>query len=184
MSDSIFAHNTKHTGFTLDSLGDVAKWRGGLWEDIPLISYRLMQYSMLSVLTDEHGLEQANEYFRRAGHLAGLEFAENTLLLDTDFNTFVFDLQTTLKKLKIGILHIDSFDPDTYEIACTVCQDCDCGDLPVTNENVRIYDEGFIAGILEAFTGISYRVRKTNCCCASGVMAYRFSSVSSLDNAP
>ena len=48
--------------------------------------------------------------------------------------------------------------------------------LPVTNETVCNYDEGFIAGILEAYTGKKYDVREVDCW-ASGDRVCRFSGV-------
>ena len=171
---NVFLKKTSHNVFSWDVLNNIKEGRGDLGEDMPVLVYRLMQYTMLDVLAKAHGGEQANEYFRQAGFLAGMEFAKNTLDLKTDFNAFLAELQNLLQTLKIGILRMEAFDPETGSIMLTVGQDWDCSGLPVTNENVCSYDEGFIAGILEAYTGKKYDVREVDCW-ASGDRVCRFS---------
>jgi len=171
--ENIFIKKRKHADFSWDCLGDIETGRGDLGAEMPVIVYRLMQYTMLDVLSKVHGLDQANEYFRHAGFLAGTEFAKNLLDLTVDFNTFIANLQKTLEELKVGILRMEAFDPETGNIVLTVGQDLDCSGLPVTNENVCIYDEGFIAGILKAYTAKDYDVREVDCW-ANGDRVCRF----------
>jgi predicted hydrocarbon binding protein len=161
--------------FSWDSLGDIKAGREDLGEEMPVLVYRLMQFTMLDVLTKDQGPEKANEYFHKAGFLAGSEFAKNVLDLNVDFNAFVANLTKALADLKIGILRIEAVDPDTGNLVLTVGQDLDCSGLPVTNENVCVYDEGFIAGILNAFTGKKYDVREIDCW-ASGDRVCRFNA--------
>ncbi|MCL2758692.1 MAG: 4-vinyl reductase [Treponema sp.] len=168
-----FLKTKKHEEFSWNNLGNIKEGRGDLGEEMPVIVYRLMQYTMLDILSKAHGLERANEYFRRAGFLAGTEFAKNILDLKADFNTFIANLQKALQDLKIGVLRMEDFDPDTGDIVLTVAQDLDCSGLPITYENVCVYDEGFIAGILEAYTGKKYSVREVDCW-ASGDRVCRF----------
>ena len=170
---NIFTENEKHNAFSWNKLGDISGGRGDLGEEMPVVVYRLMQYTMLDVLSKAHGPELANEYFRRAGFLAGMEFAKNTLDLELDFNNFISNLQEVLKNLKIGILRMEDFNSGNGRIVLTVGQDLDCSGLPVTDENVCIYDEGFIAGILEAYTGKKYDVREIDCW-ANGDRTCRF----------
>ena len=169
--------NTRHD-FVWENLGDIKEGRGDLGEEMPVLVYRLMQYTMLDVLSKTHGYEQANEYFRKAGFLAGSEFAKHALDLDVDFDTFIANLQKTLTDYKIGILRMETYDPETGSIILTVGQDLDCSGLPVTNENVCVYDEGFISGILEAYTGKSYNVREVDCW-ANGDRVCRFNGTAS-----
>ena len=170
---NVFMKGKKHDDFSWENLGDVKEGRGDLGEEMPVLVYRLMQYTMLDVLSKAHGSEQANEYFRDAGFLAGVEFAKHNLDLETELNAFVANLQKTLLELKIGILRMEAFDAETGDIVLTVGQDLDCSGLPVTNENVCYYDEGFISGILEAYTGKHYDVREVDCW-ANGDRVCRF----------
>ena len=174
--ENIFAARETHNDFKWENLGDVKEGRGDLGEDMPVIVYRLMQYTMLDVLTKAYGSDKANEYFRDAGFLAGTEFARNTLNLTADFDTFIADLQKVIESLKIGILRIEEFEADTGSIVLTVGQDLDCSGLPITNETVCFYDEGFISGILEAYTGKKYDVREVDCW-ASGDRVCRFNGM-------
>ena len=159
--------------FNWSSLGDIKHGRGDLGEEMPVIVYRLMQFTLLDTISSEVGLDKANDFIRKAGHLAGTEFAKNVLTLDLDFDGFISHLQETLKSLKIGILRMESFNPEDGSIILTVAEDLDCSGLPVTNENVCVYDEGFIAGILEVYTGKAYTVWETDCW-ASGDRVCRF----------
>ncbi|MDR1217830.1 MAG: 4-vinyl reductase [Oscillospiraceae bacterium] len=170
---NVFSKGVSHSAFTWDKLGDIKEGRGDLGEEMPVAVYRLMQYTMLDVLTREYGEEKANDYFRKAGFLAGTEFARNVLELDVDFNTFVAGLQKALQEMKIGILRMETFDSKTGDLVLTVGQDLDCSGLPVTNETVCNYDEGFIAGILETYTGTRYEVREVDCW-ANGDRVCRF----------
>lgn len=173
MASNVFAKTKKHEEFEWGNLGDIKTGRGDLTESMPVIVYRLMQFTMLDVMSKKMGIEKANDIFRDAGFLAGTEFAKNTLDLKVDFNSFVSNLQKTLQDLKIGILRMEKFDPDTGNMILTVGQDLDCSGLPITHENVCIYDEGFIAGILEAYTGKKYDVREVDCW-ANGDRVCRF----------
>ena len=174
--DNIFAKSRKHADFFWGNLGDIKLGRGDLGEEMPVIVYRLMQYTMLDVLSKAHGMDQANEYFRQAGYLAGCEFAKNMLDLSVDFNLFIAHLQRVLEEFKIGVLRMEAFDPSNGDIVLTVGQDLDCSGLPITNENVCNYDEGFISGILETYTGKKYDVREVDCW-ASGNRVCRFNGV-------
>ena len=163
----------KHNEFTWDSIGDIEQGRGDLGVDMPVLVYRLMQFTLLDVLTREFGLERANNFFRDAGFLAGRSYAENVLDLTVNLDTFIQNLHESLKELKVGILRIESLNRESGEMTMTVADDLDCSGLEITQENVCIYDEGFIAGILKAYSGVDYTVREVDCW-ASGDRVCRF----------
>jgi predicted hydrocarbon binding protein len=170
--ENVFKPKT-HNVFTWETLGNINEGRGDLGDSMPVLVYRLMQFTMLDVLSKAHGAEKANDYFRDAGFLAGREFATNVLDLKSDFSNFVAKLQNSLREFKIGILRMEEFNMETGEVVLSVEQDLDCSGLPITNENVCSYDEGFISGILEAYTGKKYRVREVDCW-ANGARTCRF----------
>lgn len=171
--DNVFMPVRNHGNFSWDNLGDIKAGRSTLGEEMPVLVYRLMQFTMLDVMTKEFGREKANEFLRKSGHLAGSEFAKNALNLTLDFDKFVAELHKTLLDLKVGILRIESINPVTAEIILTVGEDLDCSGLPITNETVCDYDEGFIAGILDTYTGKTYTVREVDCW-ATGDRVCRF----------
>ncbi len=162
--------------FTWEKLGDIKKGRASLGEEMPVLIYRLMQYTMLDVLSKAYGNKTANEYFRKSGYLAGTEFATHVLDVQVEFSVFVANLQKTMKELKIGILRMEDYNETTGEIVLTVGEDLDCSGLPITNETVCYYDEGFISGILEVYTGKKYDVREIDCW-ATGDRVCRFRGV-------
>jgi len=171
--ENVFMKKRGHEEFRWNTLGNIKEGRKDLGEEMPVLVYRLMQFTMLDILSKAYGVEQANDHFREAGFLAGTEFAKNTLDLTTEFGTFISELQKALQEFKIGILRMEDFNETTGEIVLSVAQDLDCSGLPITNENVCFYDEGFIAGILEAYSGIKYDVREVDCW-ANGDRVCRF----------
>jgi len=175
-----FMEQGKHHVFTWNKLGDIKEGRGDLGEEVPVLVYRLLEYCMNHVLAAEYGTERANELFRKAGYLAGTEFAKNVLDLTLELDAFVAHLQEVLKTEKIGILRVEQMDEQDGTIILTVAQDLDCSGLPPTNEVVCNYDEGFLSGVLEAYTTKPYKVREIDCW-ASGDRVCRFQC--SLENA-
>jgi len=170
--ENIFESSSRRS-FTWQQLGDIKLGRSNLGEEMPVVVYRLMQYTLLDVLSEEYRLEKANSFFRKAGYLAGSEFSKNILNLNLDFDSFISHLQETLKTLKIGILRMEATDMETGEMVLTIGEDLDCSGLPVTNENLCVYDEGFLSGILEVYTGKKYKVEEVDCW-ASGDRVCRF----------
>jgi len=171
--DNIFNQKKDHSTFTWESLGNIKEGRGTLGEEMPVLVYRLMQFTIYDIMTKKLGRDEADNILHAAGHLAGREFARNALDLKLEFNSFVASLQDSLAALKIGILRIEQIDTEAKNIILTVAEDLDCSGLPLTDESVCIYDEGFIAGILETYTGTPYTVKEIDCW-ASGDRICRF----------
>ena len=175
--DNIFeADMNLKKSFEWGDIGDIKLGRGDLGEEMPIALYRLMQFTMVDVLTDEFGIKKANEFLYKAGYLAGEEFAKNLLDTTLEFNSFIAHLQEVLKELKVGILRMEYFNGETGEMTLTVAEDLDCSGLPVTGEAVCVYDEGFIAGILLVYTGKKYTVNEVDCW-ATGDRVCRFKAV-------
>jgi len=163
----------KPSKFSWANLGDITIGRGNLGADMPVVVYRLLQYTMKDILSREYGEEQTSEILRAAGHLAGVNFAENVLDLSGDFDYFIANLQKNLVEMKIGVLRVERSDLDNMKFTLTVSEDLDCSGLPVTDETVCDYDEGFIAGIMERYTGNPFDVKEIDCW-ASGDRTCRF----------
>ncbi len=155
-------------------LGDLTAGRPNLGPTTRLEVYRLMQYSMRDIIEQECGTEKADEIFYKAGLLAGKEFYTNILGTPADLNEFVRKLQQVLVDLNIGILRIEKADPDQGSFVLTVSEDLDCSGLPETGYGICTYDEGFIAGLMESFTGEPFDVKEIDCWC-TGDRTCRFS---------
>ncbi len=159
--------------FTWESIGDVIDGRQNLGEEMPVFVYRLFQFTIKDELAKRFGNDQTIEIFRNAGDLAGREFAQKLLDLSLDLNEFIAHLQKVLEDSKIGVLRIEKFDPETGDAILTISEDLDCSGLPITGETVCNYDEGFIAGILKAYTKKNYIVTEIDCW-ATGSRVCRF----------
>lgn len=176
MSDKVLKnYQNVPSKFTWAGLGDLEEGRATLGLEMPVLVYRLFQYTLKDILSREYSDETAAALLKAAGHLAGTHFAQNALDLSGDFDHFITTLQKTLKELKIGILRIERADMSTFNFTLTVSEDLDCSGLPVTDETVCDYDEGFIAGILEAYSGKKFNVLEVDCW-ASGDRTCRFTA--------
>lgn len=149
--------------FEWKDIGDIALGRPALGDQTSVAVYRLMQYTMRSVLNAEMGAEKAAKMFYRAGFLAGKEFYLNLLEKDLPLNLFVAQLQQRLLENGIGILRIEEADIEKLNFTLVVAEDLDCSGLPVSGETVCDYDEGFIAGVFEGYTGKSFTVTEVDC---------------------
>jgi predicted hydrocarbon binding protein len=151
--------------FSWDLLGDVEAGRPNLGNQIDIKVYRLMQYTFRDVLERAYGAEEADRLFLEAGKLAGTHFYQNVLAGAPDFNALVAALQDALRRLGAGILRVERAEPTFAEILLTVSEDADCSGLPELEHELCRYDEGFLEGILESFTGRPYDVREIDCWC-------------------
>lgn len=164
----MFNEDRNSPQFSWQDLGDIAKGRPNLGQQVPVLVYRLFQYTLRDVLIAEFGVEKANEIIVQAGRQAGRQFCENMLDRNVGFNEFVARLQQVLKEQAIGILRVEQADLDEMHFVLTVAEDLDCSGLPSTNEVVCQYDEGFIAGIFEAYTGKPFLAREVDCWALGG----------------
>ena len=62
-------------------------------------------------------------------------------------------MQRVLREMGIGVLRVEKADAERGEFVITVSEDLDCSGLPETGDTVCTYDEGFIASLLESYTG-------------------------------
>lgn len=154
--------------FSWKKLGDIGLGRNSLGSDMPVIIYRLFAYALRDVLTNEYDDITACNLFRKAGHLAGVEFAKNTLDLSGDFDFFIANLSNKLKELKISYLQVEKADIKSLSFVFTISEDLDCSGLPITGETVCEYDEGFISGILETYSGQKFSVKEVDCWATGG----------------
>jgi len=161
--------------FSWKLLGDIQVGRPNLGPTTRLEVYRLMQFTMRDVLERRLGAEGADEVFYDAGYLAGTEFYQHVLGKQESFADFVKALQSALKELGVGILRVEKADLAAAQFVLTVSEDLDCSGLPETGEGICVYDEGFIAGLLDGFTGKKFQVKEIDCWC-TGDRTCRFTA--------
>ncbi|MBU5482250.1 4-vinyl reductase [Blautia sp. MSJ-19] len=147
--------------------------RGNLGEELPVIVYRMLEYSLKEELIRRYGKDEQVEVFRSAGKMAGEYFARNMLNMEQPLDAFVNELQKKMRDMKIGVLRIEDVDEESGKIVLTVAEDADCSGLPVLGETVCNYDEGFISGILSTYSGKPYTAIEVDCW-ATGDRVCRF----------
>lgn len=169
----MFKEERDYNKFSWSDLGDIKEGRPNLGLKVPVMAYRLLQYTWRDVMITELGVDKANDIIIKAGRLAGRQFCENMLDRELDFDEFISQLQKVLREQGIGILRIEKADLEGMRFILTVAEDLDCSGLPPTDEVVCQYDEGFLAGVLEAYTGRPFRAKEIDCW-ASGDRLCRF----------
>jgi len=161
--------------FSWDLLGDIELGRPNLGNTTRLEVYRLMQFCFRDVLEQRFGAQAADDVFYEAGKLAGAEFAAHLLSKPEELGDFVAELQRVLREMGIGILRVEKADPERGEFVVTVSEDLDCSGLPESGESVCVFDEGFIAALLESYTGRRFVVKEVDCWC-TGDRTCRFTA--------
>lgn len=155
----------------VDSSMDVA--RPHLGDTTTVGVYRLFQFALRDVLETRFGTEITDDIFRDAGILAGKAFFKRYCDGVTDLETLTKMLQEKFRALGIGIVRFEVTDVEHMTFQLTVDEDLDCSGLPDSSDQICIYDEGFIKGILDSFTGGDFTVREVDCWC-SGARTCRF----------
>lgn len=151
--------------FSWDMVGDLETGRPNLGPNVRLEVYRLMQFCLRDVLEQRLGIEEADRIFYESGKLAGLKFFEHVVGDCDNLSDFVSAVQNSLRELNIGIFRVEKADPESGSFVFCVFEDVDCSGLPDIELTVCTYDEGFIAGLMEAFTGNGYVVKEVDCWC-------------------
>jgi hypothetical protein len=70
---------------------------------------------------------------------------------------------------------VEKADLATGSFVITVSEDLDCSGLPELEYEICKYDEGFIAALMESFSGKHFRVKEVDCWC-TGDRTCRFTA--------
>jgi predicted hydrocarbon binding protein len=159
----MFKEEREESQFTWNMLGDIEAGRPNLGPRLHLAVYRLKQFTLRDLLIRDFGVEIADRIFFEAGKKAGEEFCRHLVAETKDLNSFVAGVQRAMKDLGIAIFRVESADYAKNSFVITLAEDLDCSGLPVCDEQICVYDEGFIAGLLQGFTGREFNVREVDC---------------------
>ena len=162
--DNIFmAHVKKHSLFSWGRMGDIKAARPTMGEDMKIIVYRLLQQSLMDILVRNIGTVKADHFFIESGRMAGYELAMHNLVLEQSPEDFFKQLSEIIYELKIGIFTLESYNSDTGELSIAIANDLDCSGITSQNKALCKFDEGFLSGLLGAFTGEDYDFREVDC---------------------
>ncbi len=168
--------NRKYKFSWIGTIGEnMSVARPSLGPSLRLEVYRLLQFCMRDVLEQHYGTATTDELFREAGQLAGKAFFSKFCSGAKDLNELVRMLDQKFHEYGVGILRMEKVDMVNMRFTMTVDEDLDCSGLPDVQDVVCIYDEGFIQGILESFTGQKFEVREVDCWC-KGSRTCRFNA--------
>jgi predicted hydrocarbon binding protein len=149
--------------FRWRDLGDLVAGRPNLGGHLRLEMYRLLEFSLREVMEREVGQEKTDLIFREAGHLAGGAFRRHFLPPTEDLEEYMRELKDTLRTMGAGILRVEEADPERGSFVLTVSEDMDCSGIGGDESDACVYGEGFVAAVIEGFTGKPYRVREVEC---------------------
>jgi predicted hydrocarbon binding protein len=159
--------------FNWESIGDLETGRPDLGDTTSVTAYRLFQFSLRHVLEERLGVDETDAMIRRAGRLAGKEFAATQLDRSKCPEEFLDEVIGKMGDLRIGVLRVEKCDLSTLEFTLTVSEDLDCSGVPIIGRPICSFDEGFIAGIFERFAGRQFEVKEIDCW-ATGAKICRF----------
>jgi hypothetical protein len=172
----MFKEERKSLHFDWSHLGDIAWGRPNLGPQTSVAVYRLMQFTLRDAIISHTDVATANRIFYDAGQSAGKAFHTHLLTDTQDFEEFIAELQDGLKNLAIGILRVEISDLSKNRFVLTLAEDLDCSGLPMGDELVCTFDEGFIAALFSAHFGREFTARETDCWC-TGDRVCRFEVV-------
>lgn len=156
-----------------DLLGDLQQGRPNLGPHLRVEVYRLLQFSLRDVIERHYGTSTTDALFYEAGYQSGRHYYDHLIGPVSDFDEFIKRAGQSLRDLGIGILQVEEADPAGERFVITISEDLDCSGLPVQDDTICTYDEGFIAALLESFNNKSYVVREVDCW-ATGARTCRF----------
>lgn len=159
--------------FSWELLGDLQAGRPTLGPRLRLEVYRLMQFTLRDVLERHYGDAAVDSLFYEAGYLAGRHYYDQLIGPVNELQEFVKRAGQSLRDLGIGILAVEESDQAGGRFVVTISEDLDCSGLPKQDQPICTYDEGFIAALLESFSGSRYTVREVDCW-ATGARTCRF----------
>jgi len=72
----MFNEERDYNKFRWEDLGDIKEGRPHLGLEVPVLAYRLLQYTFRDVMITELGVDKTNDIIIKAGNLAGRQLAK------------------------------------------------------------------------------------------------------------
>ena len=151
--------------FNWDIIGDLYEGRPNLGDQVHLILYRVMLFTLREVVVKQFGNEEGNKIFHEAGDIAGRFFFDHFLKAHKDLPLDGFLEKyhhVACKENGLRFLRIDSVDVNAGEFALSVATGMETAGFDVINVTDCDYDIGFVEGVLFRFTGKDFRAKTVN----------------------
>ncbi len=159
--------------FSWELLGDIHQGRPNLGSKIDLDIYRLLMFTLRDTVERSCGTEETDRIFMEAGKIAGAEFYKHFIHPVNSVEKFFSKTQETLREKNMGILRVEEADFDGGRVVLTMDEDVECSGLPELDFEVCVFDEGFVAALVESFAGEKWTAKELDSWC-TGARTCRF----------
>lgn len=161
--ENVFKKNIKlHSDFSYGRMGNVPLGRPTLGSHCPVLVYRLMLHTMYEALRSQLGAVRADAAFHQAGALAGYEMAMYRIDLETPPDVFFKRLGEIFMEMGMGRLQLRRYDEADGRVQFCLVGDLLSSGAEEAHAKGYHYDAGLLAGVMEAYTGNSYHMERTD----------------------
>lgn len=148
----------------LDLIGNPQNSRQTLGTMVPVALFRLLRLVGVMEGMKEIAGRGANALIYRGGKNLGKNVAERVIsATGYDFDKYVQEIVNICKELGIGLLSIPEMNLDTGYMKLRVDECVTCSGMPNIGQVVCHFEGGFIASIMEMFTGKRANVTEIEC---------------------
>lgn len=148
--------------FKITAIGDVKK-RVTLGSFVGVEMFRILRTSLVHIIADRIGTEQAKEAIYLTGKAVGGEIAKTFLDNITDLNEYVKKLTGLLAGLKVGLVKVISLDLKKGKAVIQVDECASCSGMPNIGETICDFEGGIVAGVLKFFFKKEVNAVETKC---------------------
>ncbi len=132
--------------------------RPTLGADVPLFIFRAFRHFSADYVRKMLG-RGAGVVFQNSGLELGRE--AGALLKKPDFDTYFAEVVRFVRDMRIGVLKPHEITETTLKLGLDEC--ITCAGMPPGGERICHFEVGFVAGIVEAYTGKRVRATETLC---------------------
>ncbi len=133
--------------------------RPQLGEDIPILIFRAFRIFTEMYLEDLVGNRGTLTLLQNAGRQLGKEVGQ--MLRDDSLEAYLSKVENFVRDNKIGLLVPERVEKDHMLMRLDEC--ITCSGMPNIGKRICHFEAGFVAGIVETFTGKRVRVQETKC---------------------
>ncbi len=133
--------------------------RPHLGEEVPVMVFRAFRVFMGMYLDDMVGHKGAIALMQNAGRELGKEVGNS--LKDEDLERYLSKVAGFVRDAKIGLLVPVDLKDNLMVVALDEC--VTCSGMPNIGKRICHFESGFVAGVVEAYTGRKIRAYETKC---------------------
>jgi predicted hydrocarbon binding protein len=159
----MFKNERDEYQFKWETLGQIQENRPDVGTDVPVIIFRLYDYTLRDSLIKHLDVHKANHILKEAGFNAGVEFFNNVIAVTESTGDFYTDFANSYKYYKLGVLAYENFSEDRKNLHVLISQDLNSSGIAHVAETICEWDEGFICGVLTSHFKSNFKVEEIEC---------------------